>query len=306
MILEAESKLRPRELSVFFSDLIEAYARRGMRNRVFEIFSRKMSPGKFLEESMVRALCVLDSPSEAEAVLRRIKPSAFHYRLVVQSYGKMGLFREMVKTFESMISAGIPADTVSFNTIISCYGEKGMLEEIVSWLKRMRDWGIPHSIRTCNSVLNSCPQLLSILRDDKMLPTTLENLVGKLEAREASLVKEIASSKVILEASGWNSSEGKMDLHGYHLSSAFVALLSWVEELERGFQQGGVLIPREIFIVCGSGKHSDKIGESPVKKLVRAALFQMGSPFRVDRKNVGQLVAGGTAVREWILKKDRS
>ncbi|CAA6662337.1 unnamed protein product [Spirodela intermedia] len=271
LMCEADSRLKVRELVVFYCDLIEAYAKRGMREKVFEV--------------------------RARLLLRGIPAGRGHE-----------------KGCGVMLDSGLSVDTICANMILSCYGDGGQLTEMVTWLRQMRDSNVPFSIRTCNSVLNSCPGLSSMLRDHQTRPLTLKKLMEMLEEEgcgneETSLVQELVSSNVLLQTLDWSPSEGKLDLHGYHLCSAFLAVLLWIEELkarllDRGAE--GKVIPRQISIICGSGKHSNTMGESPVKRLVSVSLFHLGSPLRIDRKNVGRLMAGGTAVRDWLLKMEGS
>ncbi|XP_078439248.1 pentatricopeptide repeat-containing protein At2g17033-like [Wolffia australiana] len=179
----------------------------------------------------------------------------------------------------------------------------------------MRDLGVVFSIRTCNSALNSCPGLSALLMgDDQSRPVSLEALMLQLggdqeeeEEEEGMIVKELVGSRALLQTTmRWSSLEGKLDLHGYHLGSAFVAVLQLIDELKDRFLGNDVGIPRHIIIVCGSGKNSRNMGESPVKKMVSGVLFKLGSPFKIDRKNVGRLFAGGSAVRDWLLKLQAS
>ncbi|CAA7398738.1 unnamed protein product [Spirodela intermedia] len=323
LMCEADSRLKVRELVVFYCDLIEAYAKRGMREKVFEVRARLLvrgiPAGKGAYESTVKALCLLGFPGEAEVILRDmeasgLRASPFDYRLIVQSYGRLGMLSEMRRVVGFMLDSGLSVDTICANMILSCYGDGGQLTEMVTWLRQMRDSNVPFSIRTCNSVLNSCPGLSSMLRDHQTRPLTLKKLMEMLEEEgcgneETSLVQELVSSNVLLQTLDWSPSEGKLDLHGYHLCSAFLAVLLWIEELkarllDRGAE--GKVIPRQISIICGSGKHSNTMGESPVKRLVSVSLFHLGSPLRIDRKNVGRLIAGGTAVRDWLLKMEGS
>lgn len=58
----------------------------------------------------------------------------------------------------------------------------------------------------------------------------------------------------------WRSSELKLDLHGMHLSTAYLIMLQWFDELKLRYA-GNYRIPSEILVVCGSGKHSSTRGE---------------------------------------------
>lgn len=133
------------------------------------------------------------------------------------------------------------------------------------------------------------------------LPLSIGELCSVLSGDEALVVKELVESNSVLEeVMTWDSLEGKLDLHGMHLGSCYLMMLKWMEELRNGFKDGKYVIPREITLVCGLGKHSNVRGESPVKILVRKMLVRLKSPMRNDRKNVGCFVAKGKVVRYWL------
>uniref|UniRef100_A0A1D1ZAT3 Pentatricopeptide repeat-containing protein At2g17033 n=1 Tax=Anthurium amnicola TaxID=1678845 RepID=A0A1D1ZAT3_9ARAE len=321
VVAEAGSRLEPRELGLFYGDLIESYARHGVREKVFETRERlqalQLPVGKGRYEPMIRALCLLGLPGEAEEMVEEmgvsgLKPSPFEYRLVLQAYGRMGLLAEMRRVLAAMRASGWEVDTLCANTVLSCYGGCGELAEMVTWLGQMRGSAVPFSIRTYNSALNSCPRLCSMLRSPQALPLSLERLVEELQEGgcaplEALLVRELVGSDVLLQTLEWSPSEGRLDLHGCHLGSVLVIMLQWVDEMKARLLSVGAEgkdAPLEISIICGSGKHSSIRGESPVKRLVCEVMFRMKSPLRVDRKNVGRLVAQGTAVRDWLVKME--
>jgi DNA-nicking Smr family endonuclease len=114
------------------------------------------------------------------------------------------------------------------------------------------------------------------------------------------LVKELIESSVLKEATKWDTSEGKLDLHGMHLGSAYVIMLQWMEETRNRLSDGEHVIPAEITVVCGSGNHSTVRGESPVKSMITQIMAQTRSPMRIDRKNIGCFVAKGNVVKKWL------
>ncbi|XP_077219652.1 pentatricopeptide repeat-containing protein At2g17033-like, partial [Tasmannia lanceolata] len=226
------------------------------------------------------------------------------HRSIALNYGRSGLFEEMRRVVRRMEDSGIGLDTVIMNIVLSCYGEYGEMPEMVSWVRKMRDLDIAFSVRTYNSVLNSCPTMISIVGEPDKFPLSIVGLVEKLEKASSSpnevlLIKELVSSVVLEETLQWSSSEGKLDLHGMHTCSSYLILLQWLEELRLRFSEGTVL-PLEISVVCGSGKYSSIRGESPVKALVSEMMFRMSSPLKIDRKNTGRFVARGKAVKDWL------
>ncbi|EFH60293.1 predicted protein [Arabidopsis lyrata subsp. lyrata] len=54
-----------------------------------------------------------------------------------------------------------------------------------------------------------------------------------------------------------------------HLSSSYLILLQWMNEIRLRFSEEKCVIPAEIVVVSGSGKHSNVRGESLVKSLVK-------------------------------------
>lgn len=256
-------------------------------------------------ESMIKGLCETDKPCEAESLLEKMRieglaVSVFEFRSVVYGYGRLGLFKDMQRILGQMEDEGFAIDTVCSNMVLSSYGAHKEGFEMVLWLRRMKEMGIPFSIRTYNSVLNSCLTIMEILTEGESFPLSMEELKQILNGDETLLVQELIESSVLVEAMEWSSSEGKLDLHGMHLGSAYLIMLQWMEELRWRFSGGKYVIPAEITVVCGAGKHSSIRGESPVKGVVREIMVRTGSPMRIDRKNIGCFVAKGKVVKNWL------
>lgn len=315
LISESVSRLNSDlEISLFYCDLIEAFSERGLKDFALDFCSRLHEiphSGRKPYESMIKALCLMRLPVDAEEKLREMtflgfRPSPFEFRLVMQSYGKLGSFSQMSRILGIMEDNGLAVDTVCTNVVLSCYGDHGELAKMVSWIRKMKKLGIGFSVRTFNVVLNSCPTIISMVQDVKHIPLSIAALVKKVEDSpspdEALLVRELVGSSLLVDILEWSPDEGKLDLHGFHVASAYVILLQWMEELRIRFSMDEV-VPLEILVVCGSGKHSDKIGESPVKMLVSEMMFQLNSSMRIDRKNAGRFVARGRAVRDWLCQQ---
>ena len=322
LISEAVSKieLRERELVLFYCNLVESHSKQGSK-RGFDVSFTRLnrvvddSSSAYVKqrgfEAMVSGLCEMGQVCEAEKVfdemrVRGVKVSRFEFRCVLYGYGRLGLFEDMERVVNQMESEGFVADTICCNMILSAYGCHCELARMVLWLRKMRASQISFSIRTYNSVLNSCPTIMSMMVQEMetgmdTLPLSIGELSGVLSGDEALVVKELVKSNSVLEeVMTWDSLEGKLDLHGMHLGSCYLMMLKWMEELRNGFKDGKYVIPREITLVCGLGKHSNVRGESPVKSLVRKMLVRLKSPMRNDRKNVGCFVAKGKVVRDWL------
>ncbi|XP_010271094.1 PREDICTED: pentatricopeptide repeat-containing protein At2g17033-like [Nelumbo nucifera] len=181
--------------------------------------------------------------------------------------------------------------------VLSSFGAHSKLSEMASWLQKMKDSNISFSIRTYNS---SCPTITSLLKDLKSVPLSMEDLKGRLQKDETLSVEQVIGYSVLVDALKWCPSEGKLDLHGMHLATAYLIMLKWVQVLRSRFRAGSWVTPTKFRVICGSEKHSSVKGESPGKALVKQMMVQMRSPMKIDPTNVGCFVGKGKAVRDWL------
>lgn len=314
----AKLEFRERELVQFYGNLVDSFRKHGSEKGFDDTYCRLIrlvsdSNSVYVKrqgfKSMVSGLCETGQPKKAENLMEAmigkggIKPSSFEFKSIVYGYGKLGFFEDMERIINEMENQGFEIDTVCSNMVLSSYGDHNELPRMVSLLKKMKVLGIPFSTRTYNSVLNSCPTLISMVQDcddDKKIPVSIQELKERLSEEETLLVNELIESTVLDEAMRWDSMEVKLDLHGMHMSSAYLVMLQWMEMMKKWFGDGRNEIPGEVTVVCGAGKHSNIRGESPVKGLVKRMVIITKSPLRIDRKNVGCFVAKGHVVRNWL------
>ncbi|GAB4853779.1 hypothetical protein Ancab_017972 [Ancistrocladus abbreviatus] len=305
---------KQRDLVSFYCNLIDSHAKLKSEQGFIRTFyclkdiisgSSSIYVKRRVYESLVGGLCALGLPHEAERVMNEmrssgIKASVFQFRSMVEAYGSLGMFNEMLRIVDEMGSCGFALDAVCSNMILSSYGLHGDLSQMALWIQRVKALGIGFSVRTYNSVLNSCPTISLISQEFKTCPLSLKELIEVLRSNEAQLVQELIRSAVLPEIIEWNSFGSKLDLHGMHLATAYLIMLQWMEELRYRFTSGQYVIPAEITLVCGIGKHGNVQGSSPVKNLVKELMHRMGSPLRIDRKNIGCFVAKGKIVKDWL------
>lgn len=304
--------LNQRDLGILYCELIESYSENKLQERFVESFYKLKQIPEIPRtvrlrgyKSMILGLCELGQPIEAEEMVNEmehegLKPSYFELRGILYSYGQLGLFSEMHEVVDKIGKM----DTVTANMVVTCLGSHGKHAELVQWLRKMREGGIAFTFRTYNSALNSCPGMMDILNDYQYPPLSMDDLWDRLGkdsyfVNELSLIKELVNSEVLDQQLKWSALEGKLDLHGLHLGSAYLILLQWMSEM-RTKVSTGIGFPKEIVIICGSGKHSYVKGESPIKQLVSSMMFKMNSPLRIDRENVGRFVARGRMVKDWL------
>lgn len=318
IILETLSKLesRERELVLFYCNLIDSFCKHDSKRGFDDTYARlnqlvNSSSSVYVKrqalKSMISGLCEMGQPHEAENLIEEMRvkglePSGFEYKCIIYGYGRLGLLEDMERIVNQMESDGTRVDTVCSNMVLSSYGDHNELSRMVLWLQKMKDSGIPFSVRTYNSVLNSCSTIMSMLQDlnSNDFPLSLLELTEVLNEEEVSLVKELEDSSVLDEAMKWDSGETKLDLHGMHLGSAYFIILQWMDEMRNRFNNEKHVIPAEITVVCGSGKHSTVRGESPVKAMVKKMMVRTSSPLRVHRNNIGCFIAKGHVVKDWL------
>nr|CAN67320.1 hypothetical protein VITISV_039345 [Vitis vinifera] len=214
---------RERDLVSFYCNLIDSHSKHSSNQGVFDVISRlsrivSESSSVYVKEraykSMISSLCAVGLPLEAENLIEEmrvkgLKPSVFEFRSVVYGYGRVGLSEDMQRILLQMGNEGFELDTVVSNMVLSSYGAYNKQSEMVSWLQRMKNSSIPFSIRTYNSVLNSCPMIMSILQDLKTFPPTIDELMETLKGDEALLVKELIGSMVLAELMEWDCFRGE-------------------------------------------------------------------------------------------------
>lgn len=311
-------RFKKRDLCMFYCNLVESHAKHKseggvldsctqLRHLIFltsSVYVRHRAYG-----SMVAGFCEVGLPDKAENLMQEmrengLKPSVFELRSLVYGYGQMGFLEDMKRSIVQVEKDGFELDTVGCNMVLSSFGAHNELLEMLSWLKKMTTLGIPFSTRTYNSVLNSCPTIILMLEDMKNLPLSTDELLGNLKVEEANLVLELLKSTVLDQVMEWGSSELKLDMHGMHLTTAYLVLLQCFKELKLRFLAGNHTTPTEISVICGCGKHSSTRGESPVKSLTKEIIKRTKCPLRIDRKNVGCFIGRGKVFKDWLLHKD--
>lgn len=316
LFAETVAKLgfKERDLCVFYRNLIDSHCEHKSEKGVLDCCTQlrqliSQSSSVYVKqrgyESMVAGFCEMGFPEKAEDLIGEmredgLKPSGFEFKSLIYGYGQKGFLQDMKRIIIRMEKEGFELDTVCCNMVLSSFGAHKELAEMKSWLNEMRNSGIGLSIRTYNSVLNYCPTIIFLQQDMKNVPLSIDDLVGNLTTDEANLVKELLKSSILDQVMEWSSSELKLDLHGMHLSSAYLVLLQWLNELKVRFAAGNNATPADILVVCGCGKHSSTRGESPVKDLAKEMIIRMKCPLRIDRKNIGCFIGKGKKFKDWL------
>ncbi|KAI7994131.1 Pentatricopeptide repeat-containing protein [Camellia lanceoleosa] len=178
----------------------------------------------------------MDLPHEVENVMEEkrdliVKSSVFEFRSVIYASGKLGLFADKKRCVVQKEIEGFILHTFCSIMVLSSFGAHGELSEMVLWFQMMKSPGVSFSIRTYNSVLNSCPTIMTMLQELKTVTISIQEPIENLRGDEGLLVQELIGSSVLEKAMEWSSLEGKLDLHGIHLGLTCLIMLQLAEKL---------------------------------------------------------------------------
>jgi pentatricopeptide repeat protein len=205
---------------------------------------RSMPPlsGRKAYAAMVKSLCLLGMPAEAETALSEMvsrghRPEAAQFGAVARCYGRVGSPADMERVIASMADA-----------VLSCYS--ACHARTLAWLKRMRKLRVAVTAKGYNLVLNSCPSLASVVRElGPELPLSTVGLVGRLRSAsttpkaEVEVVRELlaSSASVLDRAMEWSEAEAKLNLHGCNLRAGAGAAVGgrWEERAQRYWRRPG-------------------------------------------------------------------
>ncbi|XP_024016447.1 pentatricopeptide repeat-containing protein At2g17033 isoform X3 [Eutrema salsugineum] len=231
---------------------------------------------------------------------------ALFYCNLVESNSKQGSiqgFNEACVRLREITrrSTSVYVKTQAYKSMVSGLCNMDQPHDAESVIEEMRIAKIKPGLFEYKSVLYGYGRL-GLFEDMNRVVHRMETEGHKIDTDEEVLVRGLTQSSVLDEAIEWSSLEGKLDLHGMHLSSSYLIMMQWMDEMRIRFSEGKCVVPAEIVLVSGSGKHSNVRGESPVKALVKKIMVRTGSPMRIDRKNIGSFIAKGKTVKEWLCQ----
>ncbi|KAK9040791.1 hypothetical protein V6N11_015930 [Hibiscus sabdariffa] len=92
-----------------------------------------------------------------------------------------------------------------------------------------------------------------------------------------------------------------LDLHLMSSGAARAMVHSWLLNIHAIVFEGHEL-PKLLSILTGWGKHSKKVGDGTLRRVVEALLSGMGAPFRLAKCNFGRFESTGPLVTAWLRK----
>jgi pentatricopeptide repeat protein len=149
-----------------YTALLAAYCRSNMIDEALSILNEMKNhplcqPDVFTYSTLIK-VCVDACKFELVELLyeemaqRSIMPNTVTQNIVLNGYGKAGMFDEMEKVLSSMLqSTDCKPDVWTMNTIISVFGNMGQIDMMEKWYEKFRNFGIEPETRTFNILIGS-------------------------------------------------------------------------------------------------------------------------------------------------------
>lgn len=146
-----------------FRDMLRIYQKCGMVDKLSDLYYKILKSGVDWDQEMyncvinccARALPVDELSRLYDGMLQRgFAPNTITFNIMLDVYGKSGLFKKAKKVFYTAKRRGL-IDVISYNTIISAYGQGKRLKDMKSTVQKMEFSGFSVSLEAYNSMLDA-------------------------------------------------------------------------------------------------------------------------------------------------------
>lgn len=149
-----------------YTALLAAYCRSNMIDEALSILDEMKNhplcqPDVFTYSTLIK-VCVDAFKFELvdllyeEMAQRSIMPNTVTQNIVLNGYGKAGMFDQMEKVLSGMLqSTDCKPDVWTMNTIIGVFGNIGQIDMMEKWYEKFRNFGIEPETRTFNILIGS-------------------------------------------------------------------------------------------------------------------------------------------------------
>ncbi|KAI3709246.1 hypothetical protein L2E82_39006 [Cichorium intybus] len=144
-------------------DMLRIYQRLGMVNKLADLYYKILKLGVIWDQEMYN--CVINCCARAlpidelsrlfnEMIHNGFSPNTTTYNVILDVYGKSGLFKKVRQVFWMAKKQGT-VDIISYNTVVSAYGKSQDLRNMASVARRMKFNGFSVSLEAYNSMLDA-------------------------------------------------------------------------------------------------------------------------------------------------------
>lgn len=149
-----------------YTALLASYCRNNMVDEAFTILKQmkilaNCQPDVFTYSILIKA-CVDEARYELvddlyqEMSDRMIVPNTVTQNIVLNGYGKAGMYEKMEMVLSGMLeSSSCKPDIWTMNTILSVFGNKGKIDMMERWYEKFRGFGIEPETRTFNILIGA-------------------------------------------------------------------------------------------------------------------------------------------------------
>nr|XP_043629029.1 pentatricopeptide repeat-containing protein At4g30825, chloroplastic [Erigeron canadensis] len=146
-----------------FRDMLRIYQRLGMVNKLADLYYKILKAGISWDQEMYN--CVINCCARAlpvdelsrlfnEMIQHGFSPNTTTYNVILDVYGKAGLFKKVRQVFWMAKKQGT-VDVISYNTVVAAYGKGKDLRNMASVAKRMKFNGFSVSLEAYNCMLDA-------------------------------------------------------------------------------------------------------------------------------------------------------
>ncbi|XP_071733604.1 pentatricopeptide repeat-containing protein At4g30825, chloroplastic-like [Rutidosis leptorrhynchoides] len=146
-----------------FRDMLRIYQRLGMVNKLADLYYKILKADLTWDQEMYNSVincCARALPIDElsrlfnEMIQRGFSPNTVTYNVMLDVYGKSGLFKKVRQVFWMAKKQGT-VDVVSYNTVVAAYGKGKDLGNMASVARRMKFNGFSVSIEAYNCMLDA-------------------------------------------------------------------------------------------------------------------------------------------------------
>ena len=295
--------LRPNEFT--YCALLSALEKGGQWERALSTFEELkadgLQPDVILYSALISALgkggqWEQAMSSFAEMKAADLRPSVITYSALISALGTGGQWEKALSIFTDMKNAGLRPNVITYSALISVLGTGGQWEEALATFAELKAAGLHPNVFTYNALIRALStggepqwrQALAMFESMRSARISHDNItccevvtvmlllgqrseavaffIDRHSQEYAAVFPRPGTAHQVLVPDGPRALVERIDLHNLSSSTARVAIICWLLELQA--TQRPAAAELDVLIVTGRGNRSPVPGESAVREAV--------------------------------------